>query len=138
MLGDLNWSGTFSQTIQNGQLQPASAPNLQLNESPTALLSSLVTPIANALAPESGLGILGPLEADLDQPLPLINESIADLTGLDTKLPQFPSLDSGSQNANNVVSFLQGLGITVNDTAAALKFTMLASSRDDFREKSRV
>jgi Ca2+-binding RTX toxin-like protein len=120
MLGSVGWSGSFSEAIQNGQLQAPSV-NLQLNESPTQLLLNLVQPIADALVPETGLGILGPLQSSLDDPLPLINESIAQLTGLDNHLPELPALGSGSPNASSVISYLSNLGITINDgdTSAA-------------------
>ena len=58
---------------------------------------------------------LGALEPQLDEPLPLINESIAQITGLDNQLPEFPTLASLDLDPSNAISALESLGIEIND-----------------------
>jgi Ca2+-binding RTX toxin-like protein len=120
LLSDLTWTATVSGTINNGW-QPGS-PSLS-GPSATTLLSNLGTSFLSSLGQSffsggSGLGLLGPLQSELNQPLPLINESIAQLTGLDSKLPQLPNL--GSLNPANVLNLLSQYGIQVNDGDTSL------------------
>jgi Ca2+-binding RTX toxin-like protein len=87
LLADLPWSGTFRGTLDNSGFH---AGNVSLNEpSPQGLLSSLGQKFFSL---GGGIPILGPLASALNQPLPLINEPIGQLTGLNAHLPNLPSL----------------------------------------------
>jgi len=89
MLPAITWSGAFSDAIQNSVLQ---SPNFNLNEpDPQQLLGSLGSTF---LSLGSDVPILGSLENQLNQPLPLINESIAQLTGLNNYLPDPAAIGS--------------------------------------------
>ncbi len=67
-----------------------------------------------------GIPILGPLTSALNQPLPLINQSIGQLTGLDKDLPQLPSLPGNFTDGTYQIS-LAGGTLSVNVTPAAIK-----------------
>ena len=121
-LPELEWSGTFKDDISGSSF---GTPQYQLQE-PTAgsILSDLGSQLSSALADFSPLGSLEP---QLDEPLPLINESIAQITGLDNQLPEFPTLASLDLDPSNAISALESLGIEINDgnTSPAALATMV-------------
>jgi hypothetical protein len=113
-LGQIPWSATFVDNIVNGKV---GSPTYQLHEpSASTILSGLAAQFLGSL---SDFSLLGSLETELDKPLPLLGESIAEITGLDVHLPKIPSLgDLGlaSIDPSNVIGTLeQSLGIQVND-----------------------
>ncbi len=114
-LPDIQWTGTFGDAIQNSVLQ---SPTVSLQEpSVSSLLSSLG---ASLFSLGDGIPILGPLSSTLNQPLPLINESISQLTGLNSKLPTLPSLPSGFSNLLAGSYPVAGGTLTLNVTPATI------------------
>ena len=113
-LPDIPWTGTFVQSIVNNTLQ---APSISLQEpSVSSLLSNLGSSLFSL---GDGIPILGPLSNQLNQPLPLMDESIAQLTGLDGALPTLPSLP-GNFTSLGVGSYpLAGGTLTTDVTAGA-------------------
>ena len=67
-----------------------------------------------------GIPILGSLSNTLNKPLPLIDESIAQLTGLDHYLPSLPSLPSGFSNLMPGTYDLAGGTLTVDVTQTTI------------------
>ncbi len=101
---DTGWSsGSF--TVDSSGVDPAS------------LLKSIGSQLFSL---GDGIPILGPLSSELNQPLPLINQSIAQLTGLDKDLPQLPSLP-GNLNDGTYTLSLAGGTLSVNVTPAAIQ-----------------
>ena len=78
-LPDITWSGVISKSMLNNAMQPES-DSLQ-EPSPSSLLSSLGSSLFSL---GDGIPVLGSLSNTVNQPLPLIGESIAQLTGLDS------------------------------------------------------
>ena len=110
----IGWSGTFSQDFLNGVLQ---APSVNLQE-PSA--SDLLDSLGSSLFSRGDeVPILGPLSKTLNQPLPLIGESIAELTGLDSELPTPPSLPSDFDSMGGSYP-LAGGTLTVNVTPTTI------------------
>ncbi len=115
-LPDIPWTGTFSDAIQNDVLQP---PSVSLT--PPSLSSLLDSTLFNAIFNlGDDIPVLGPLASSLDQPLPLIGESIAELTGLDGDLPELPSLPSGFADDLDGSYPLAGGTLSVDITPASL------------------
>ncbi|HEX4606950.1 MAG TPA: calcium-binding protein, partial [Urbifossiella sp.] len=109
-LPDIPWSGSFGLAISNNAVQ---SPNISLEEpSASALLGSIGSSLFSL---GDGVPVLGPLSDLLDQPLPMIDESIAELTGLDDDLPSLPSLPDGFGDFNGTYD-LAGGTLTVNVT----------------------
>ncbi len=73
----------ISESVLNNVSEPES-DNL-LEPSASSLLSSLGSLLFSL---GDGIPVLGTLSNTLNKPLPLINESIAQLTGLDNYLPR--------------------------------------------------
>ena len=100
-LPSITWGANFQDSINGSTF---GSPQFQLNEpSAGSILSALGSQILGSLGNFSLLGSLGPT---LENPLPLINESIAQLTGLDAYLPKLPSLGSlglGSLDPGNAI-----------------------------------
>jgi Ca2+-binding RTX toxin-like protein len=120
-LPDLTWSGVISTSVVNNATQPESD---QLNE-PTA--SSLLSSLGSSLfSLGDGIPVLGTLSNTVNKPLPLIGESIAQLTGLDNYLPSLPSLPSGFSSLNN------GIYPNFEGTGGTLTLNVTSTSIDDF------
>ena len=113
-LPDITWSGTLSLNMANNVI---GSPSINLVEpSPSSLLSSLSSSLFSL---GDGIPVLGSLSNTLNQPLPLINESIAQLTGLDKPgvLPTLPTLPSGFSNFNGNYNVAGGtLNVNVTPT----------------------
>ncbi len=121
-LPELDWTGTFQDSINGTTF---GTPQYQLQEpSAGSILSALGSQLLDSLADFSPLGSL---ESQLEEPLPLVNESIAQLTGLNAHLPKFPSISLGSLDPSNAISVLESLGIEINDgnTSPAALATMI-------------
>src|SRR5262249_48017789 len=115
-LPDITWGGTISKGILNNAPQPES-DSLQ-EPSPASLLGSLGSALFKL---GDGIPILGPLSGALNQPLPLINRSVAQLTGLAGHLPKLPTLPAGFANFNgNYHLFGDHDTLTVNVTPATI------------------
>ena len=113
-LPDVDWSGTLSLSMANNII---GSPSISLVEpSPSSLLSSLGSSLFSL---GDGIPVLGSLSNTLNQSLPLINKSIAQLTGLDKYLPHLPSLPSGFSNFNGTYDEAGGT-LTVNVTPATI------------------
>ncbi len=85
-LPELDWTGTFTDNISGSTFQP---PQFQLSEpSAGSILSAIGSEFLGSL---SDFSLLGSLGSALEDPLPLVNESIAQITGLDEYLPKLPS-----------------------------------------------
>src|SRR5262249_28778875 len=95
-------------TITNNVWQ--AAPESLVEPSALGILAGLGAQVFH-LAPNFPL--LGSLQSFLEQPLPLIDESVAQLTGLDGELPEIPSL--GSLDPSSFLNSLAAFGIQVND-----------------------
>ncbi len=109
-LPDVKWTGTFTQAIQNNTLPPA---DFSLQQPSVSDLLGSLGPSLFALG--DGIPVLGPLSNALNQPLPLINQSVAQLTGLAGKLPTLPSLPADFSSLNGRHP-LAGGTLTVNVT----------------------
>ena len=119
-LPSVTWSPTYLGTLtESGFAETTFNLNAPTTQSLLALEGQQIFSIGGVLLdPNQDVPLLGPLYHDLNEKLPVINKSIADLTGLDKYLPVFladpvnlstePSLDAS-------VSALTGLGIAVND-----------------------
>ena len=108
MLPDISWSPSFTAMIDNSGFHQGS---FNLNP-PDA--GSLLSSLAKKFFPlGSGIPILGPLSSVINQPLPLINESIAQLTGLEGKLPDLPDVTTGL-DPSSILNTLSSYGIVVN------------------------
>ena len=92
----VTWAGTISLTVTNNAIQPE-VDDLTNIPTPSALLGTLGSSLFSL---GDGIPILGSLSNTLNQPLPLIGESIAQLTGLDNDLPTLPSLPSSFSSYN--------------------------------------
>ncbi len=114
-LGSVPWSGTFREAITNGVLQ---VPNVALQPPSTSQLLGILGQSLFSLGDE--IPVLGPLSNSLNQPLPLIGESIAQLTGLDKDLPTLPSLPSGFDGLSGSYP-LAGGTLTVNVTPSTIE-----------------
>jgi Ca2+-binding RTX toxin-like protein len=114
-LPDITWSGDISKSIQNNVLEPETD---SLNApSASSLLSSLGSSFFSL---GDGIPVLGSLANTLNKPLPLINESIAQLTSLDNFLPTLPSLPSDFDSLSGSSSWAGGT-LTVNVTPATIE-----------------
>ncbi len=109
-LPDIAWSGTISKSVVNNIIGPES--DSLVEPSASSLLSSLGSSLFSL---GDGIPVLGSLSNTLNQPLPVIDQSIAQLTGLDNVLPSLPSLPSGFSNLNGSYP-LAGGTLTVNVT----------------------
>jgi hypothetical protein len=124
LVGDVSWSPVFNATINNGwqqgsvNLNPAGPGQLNAQNLLSSLGNKFFSTLSQSFFSGGGTPMLGSLQSELNQPLPLINESIAQLTGLDSDLPQLPNL--GSLNPSNVLSSLAQYGIQVNDGDTSL------------------
>ncbi len=86
----LGWSGTFTDSF--GSDGGSASFTLDTGGiTPQDLVNGLISQMFSV---GSDVPILGPLTSQLDRPLPLINESVAQLTGLENALPSFPSFPS--------------------------------------------
>ncbi len=114
-LPDIKWGGTISKSVANNIIGSES-DDLTTKPSVSSFLSSLGSSLFSL---GDGIPILGTLSNTLYQPLPLIHESIAQLTGLDKDLPSLPSLPSGFSNLNGSYP-LAGGTLTVNVTPTTI------------------
>jgi Ca2+-binding RTX toxin-like protein len=115
-LPDIPWSGTFSEDLVKGVLQ---SPIVSLQEpSASTLLEKWGASLFSIGADMPGLG---PLADSLNHPLPLIGESISQLTGLDKDLPKPPSLPINFSDLNGVYDDVSGGTLTVNVTTASIQ-----------------
>jgi Ca2+-binding RTX toxin-like protein len=115
-LPSLAWSASFKGTVANN-VWSASAPSLS-GPSWQSLLSGVASDV---LGITGDFPILGDLKGYLDEPLPLVDESLAQIIGLDSsKLPNVPGtarlggLDLGSLSPSALLGELSGLGFTIN------------------------
>ncbi len=113
-LPDITWSGVISRSWQNNVAQPES-DSLQ-EPSASSLLNSLGSSLFSL---GDGIPILGTLANTVNKPLPLLNESIAQLTGLDKDLPTLPTLPADLANLNGTHP-LAGGTLTVNVTQTTI------------------
>ena len=113
-LPDITWSGVITTSVLNNTIEPES-DTLQ-EPSPSSLLSSLGSSLFSL---GDGIPVLGSLSNTVNQPLPLIGESIAQLTGLDSYLPSLPSLPSDFSGLNGSHP-LAGGTLTVNVTPTTI------------------
>ena len=93
-------------------MSPSQSRIASRSRAPSSLLGSLGSSIFSLA---DGIPVLGTLSNAVNKPLPLIGESIAQLTGLDNYLPELPSLPSGFANFNGNYN-LSGGTLTVNVT----------------------
>jgi Ca2+-binding RTX toxin-like protein len=118
----LSWTGTASYKPNGGGGGGGlwtHAPSLNFTKTPDP--ASFLSGIGNDLFKDAqGIPILGPLSSALNQPLPLINQSIGQLTGLDNDLPQLPSLPSGGLTNGTIQNFFGGT-LTVNVTPQSIE-----------------
>ena len=115
-LGDISWSanfsGTFNNTVWTQGTVNLNPPSVQ------TVLSDLAGGFFNLgggfFSSSGGFPILGPLSNALNQQLPLIDESIAQLTGLDGDLPNLPT--PGDLGLGSILSSLESIpGLQIND-----------------------
>ena len=106
-LPGITWSPSFTARIDNGGFHPGS---FNLNP-PSA--QSLLSSLASSFFVGGDIPLLGPISNALDQPLPLVNQSIAELTGVDGDLPQLPDVLSGL-DPSDILNTLASYGIVVN------------------------
>ncbi len=112
VLNDIQWDPTFSGTINNSGFQPGtvslnpSGPNQLTAQGLLSSLSQQFFPVGQ------GIPLLGPLSSALNSPLPLIGDSIAGLTGLDSHLPSLPS--PPSLDPSTIIPDLANIGIVIN------------------------
>ena len=114
-LPSLDWSAKFHGAITNnawaGSTTSLSGPSWE------SLLSGVVSDV---LGLTGDFPLLGDLQSDLDQPLPLIDESVAQILGLDSSLPNIPGTGSlggvslGSLSPDALLADLSKLGFTIN------------------------
>ncbi len=96
----LDWSGTFTDSF--GTSGGSSEFTVDTNGiSPQDLVNGLISQMFSL---DPNVPILGPLTSELNQPLPLIDESIAQLTGLKNDLPSFPSFPSVLSDVGNGIT----------------------------------
>ena len=113
-LPDITWNGAFTVPVQN-----SSVGTFGINVTPPNAQSLLKSLGSQFFSLGDGIPVLGPLSTFINQPLPLIDESIGQLTGLDKDLPSLPSLPSDFANFNGSYD-LAGGTLTVNVTQATL------------------
>ncbi len=117
-LPQVTWMPTFTANFSGSGI---TNPVLNLNPpSATSLFSSWVTSFFNI---GNGIPSLGTLQSDLNQPLPIIDESIAQLTGLDNVLPDLPTLPPSLASYSLDTPFTVPLGpgtLSVNLTTSAI------------------
>ena len=111
-LPDLTWSPTYTLTITHTTGGESFTHDFELNPpDPTDLLEAW---LGSFLGLDEGNLSLAKLEDDLNKPLPLIDESIAELTGLDGILPDPSSLPTWGDLSNSSYPFGGGtLYVTV-------------------------
>ena len=108
-LPDLQWSGNWEATITHGNItsqENLSAPGYQ------TVLQGMVGSLMGSIG---SFPLLGQIGQDLTQPLPLVNQSLADLIGLPTSLAigaVVPSLTDFTQAEDA----LRQVGITLDIT----------------------
>ncbi|HUY31344.1 MAG TPA: hypothetical protein VMV69_01080 [Pirellulales bacterium] len=113
-LPNVNWTAALTEAVNNNAIQ---TPVVNLQE-PSA--SSLLGSLGSSLFSLGGdIPVLGPLSNTINQPLPLIGQSIGQLTGLDKSLPSLPSLPSGFAELNGDYP-LAGGTLTVNVTPTTI------------------
>ncbi len=111
MLPDIAWSGTFAANIQN------SGVTLSVNLTAPSVQNLLSSIGGQLFSLGNGIPVLGPLANSLNQPLPLINTSIGQLTGLNAHLPTLPSLPSSFSSLNGSYPLAGGtLNVNVTPT----------------------
>ncbi len=117
-LPDITWSPTFDAPITTAGLGQA---NFNLNPpSVSSLLSGLGQKLfslgGDLLSPGDGVPLLGPLNDALNAKIPVIDKSIADITGFSSDLPSFPTDPatlSGDSSAG-IIAVLNQYGVMVN------------------------
>jgi Ca2+-binding RTX toxin-like protein len=114
-LSDLNWSGTFSGSITTAGWQ---AGNVSLN--PPSAQSVLLGLGRQFFSLSGGIPLLGSLASQLSQPLPLIDQSIGQLTGLSGRLPGLPNPGDLTFSDTPYTLPLGPGTLTVNVTTSAL------------------
>src|SRR5579875_569389 len=114
---DVPWSGSFNYNPADNYTQWTTSFSLDQSTFST-IAQNLLGNLSGSLTSFLGnINILGSLSSDLNRPLPIIGQSIAQLTGLDKYLPQFPSL---SGNLTNGTISVGGGTLTVNITPTAI------------------
>lgn len=110
----LDWTGNFSGTVNTATSTPW-LPSYQLMNVTADyvqnLLANITTDVTNVT---SKLSILGDLGNFLEKPLPIIGQSIAGLTGLNSKIPVFPALNGPLSTLTDVINTLYGMGFEIN------------------------
>jgi Ca2+-binding RTX toxin-like protein len=114
---DVPWTGSFNYSLSDNNTKWTTSYSLDQSTFST-IAQNLLSNLSGSLSSFLGnINILGPLSSELNKPIPIIDQSIAQLTGLDKYLPQFPSLPSSLTNGSIP---LGGGTLTVNIKPATI------------------
>ncbi len=113
-LPSLDWTGSFQGTIADNAWQPAAA---DLPVTDTYVQNTLSSIASSVLSTTGNFSFLGDLTSFLTKPLPLLNQSIAQITGLNNALPTIPILSALAGPLDSITAIesdLYQLGFKIN------------------------